>query len=82
MKFEQLHGTNKFKPPIYPKKIVFVSLDLNKNFLKPRLVNVEQINGLVPDDAGFVISSHSIGNMIDAENNPLQVGKLAIGPKK
>ena len=45
-------------------------------------VNVEQIDELVHDDARFVRSSHSIGNMTDVENNSLQAGKPAIEPKK
>ena len=62
------------------------SLVIERNPLRQGLhgdhVNVEQIDELAHDDAGFVKSSHNIGNMTDAENNPLQAGKPTIEPKK
>ena len=62
------------------------SLVTERNLLRQGLhghhVNVEQIDELSHDDVGFVKSSHSIGNMTDAEKNPLQAGKPPIEPKK
>ena len=59
-----------------------IHFSICKQGLHDHPANVEQINGLIPDDAGFVRSAHSIQKMIDTENSPLQVDKLAIEPKR